>query len=146
MIELGNGGGEVTGRMEVPTFLEDLDYLALGFGEFALFGKQLVAGDGLGLSFYDHVREETGLNFILRHLVGFPADHDVSIEGFIGGLKAGGLIDCIPHHGVLKLFVGAHVTCGDFTRVDPHPRVDVTTVLGFQLLFERLEALLLFEG
>ncbi len=32
LIELGNGGGEVTGGVEVPTFFEDLDYLALGFG------------------------------------------------------------------------------------------------------------------
>ena len=70
----------------------------------------------------------------------------MSIEGFVRGLKAGRLIDCIPHDGVLKLFVGAHVACGDFTRVNSHPRVDVTTVLGFQLLFERLESLLLFEG
>ena len=32
LIELGNGGGEVTGRVEVPTFFKDPDYLALGFG------------------------------------------------------------------------------------------------------------------
>jgi hypothetical protein len=32
LIELANGGGEVTRGVEVPTFFKDLDYLALRFG------------------------------------------------------------------------------------------------------------------
>ena len=146
MIELGNGGGEVSRSVEVPAFFEDLDYLALGFGEFALFGEEFVAGDGFGFTFDDHVGQETGFNFVFGHFIGFASDHDVGIEGFVGGFETGGLVDGISHDGVLELFVGAHVARSDFAGVDAHAGVDVATVLGFEFAFEGLESFLLFEG
>ena len=146
LIEFGDGGGEVFRSMEVPALFEDLDYLALGFGEFALFGKEFVARHGLGLAFDDHVGQETGLYFFFGHFIGFASDHDVSVEGFVGGFETGGLVDGISHDGVLELFVGAHVAGGDFACVDAHAGVDVATVFGFEFAFEGLESFLLFES
>ena len=132
--------------MELPAFFKQLYHPRLVLREFAFLGKEFVAGDGFGFPLYDHVGKETRLNLVLRHLVGFSADHDVGVERFVGGLKTGGLIYGVAHHGVLKLFVGAHVACGNLSCVDAHSGVYITTVFGLELLLKGLKTFLLFQG